>query len=66
MLVRDEVEKAAPEILKAHGIAEDRSQDVRDRSTLPKQSLGILAGTVGQMPFPTEPAEAGSGKMSDQ
>ena len=46
MLLREEVEKAAPAILAAHGIAEDRSADVRDRvAHLPRQCLGILAGT---------------------
>jgi hypothetical protein len=49
VLVREEVVKAAPAILKAHGIAEDRSQDVKDQGTLPNQCKGILAGTIGQV-----------------
>lgn len=34
-----------PAILEAHGIAEDRSKDVKDRSVLPRQAFGVLAGT---------------------
>lgn len=37
VLGREEVEATLPAILEAHGIAEDRSKDVRDRSVLPKQ-----------------------------
>lgn len=37
VLGREEVEATMPAILEAHGIAEDRSKDVRDRSILPRQ-----------------------------
>jgi hypothetical protein len=46
VLGREEVEATMPAILEAHGIAEDRSKDVRDQSVLPRQCLGILAGTA--------------------
>ena len=46
MLKREEVLSAGPDILKAHGIADDRSQDIKDQQTLPRQCVGILAGTL--------------------
>jgi hypothetical protein len=50
--VREEVVRAAPAILAAHGIAEDRSLDIRDRATLPQSCHDILAGTLGKDAMP--------------
>lgn len=33
-----------PEILQSHGIAEDRSKDLKDRGVLPETAKGLLAG----------------------
>lgn len=43
-----------PAILEAHGIANDRSKDVKDRAVLPLQAFGVLAGTSA----PDAPAAA--------
>ena len=46
VLLREEVVKASSAILEAHGIAKDRSDDVRSQAALPKQCIGILAGAL--------------------
>lgn len=45
VLEREEVQRSTPAILEAHGIAEDRSKDVKDHAVLPRQAFGVLAGT---------------------